>query len=381
MMILQILLSLVLSLALSCSSAHPTQAQAPPAPVPQDSLVTLVFAGDIMGHGPQINAAWDTATNSYDYTDNYRFIQSYIEKADLAVGNLEVTLSGKPYSGYPQFSSPDTLPFNLKQVGFDVLVTANNHCMDGTVKGTLRTLNVLDSARILHTGTFRSKEEQKMNTPLLLNVKGLRIAMLNYTFGTNGLPVLPPARVNFIDTTQMAADLAKTDSLKPDYVVVVLHWGEEYKRYPNIEQKTIARFLARKGVDFVIGSHPHVIQPSEVIYPIAGDSTHKTLVIYSLGNFVSNQRDRYKNGGLLFEIQINKYSHKINYSYSPVWVYKGKWKGKYQYYLIPPAAANRYPEYFDMNDETKGEWNLFYDDTRKHMETCKENTYFKELKY
>ena len=148
--------------------------------------ITLVFGGDLMGHGPQIQAAKIDSTDSYDYKPGFHFLQKSIQTADFAVANLEVTLAGPPYKGYPQFSSPDDYALNMKQLGFDLLVTANNHSQDGGKRGLLRTLHVLDSFKLDHTGTFADTAEFEREYPYITEINGLKIAILNYTYGTNG---------------------------------------------------------------------------------------------------------------------------------------------------------------------------------------------------
>src|SRR5690606_33958239 len=162
--------------------------------------ISLLFAGDIMGHDSQIASAFDPDTKTYDYTSCFARMRPYIQSADIAFGNLEVTLAGPPYKGYPQFSSPDELAVTLKNVGMDVLVTANNHSLDRGKKGLERTIMMLDSLGILHTGTFRDTVERMNDYPLFVEKNGFNLALLNYTYGTNGIRVTKPNVINMIDT-------------------------------------------------------------------------------------------------------------------------------------------------------------------------------------
>lgn len=254
-----------------------------------------------MQHGPQIEGAFNKTTGSYEYDNSFRYIKPVLESFDFAIANLEVTHAGKPYSGYPQFSAPDELSTSLKNAGFDVLLTSNNHSCDGGGKGVIRTLDVLDEVGIPHTGTFRNKAERDANYPLIIQKNGIKVAILNYTYGTNGLTVPNPIIINYIDSAVIKKDIAKAKT-QADYIICTMHWGSEYKSLPNSYQKNYENYCYQLGADMVIGGHPHVIQPME-FKKVNGK---QKLTAWSLGNFVSNQRDRYKNGGLLATATIEK---------------------------------------------------------------------------
>lgn len=262
--------------------------------------LSLLFAGDIMGHDSQIAAAYNPDTKQYEYDYCYRLVKPYLESADIAIGNLELTLAGPPYKGYPTFSSPDALALSLQTAGFDVLVTANNHSCDKGKLGIERTIEMLDSFKISHTGTFMDEASRLNEYPLYLEKNGFKLALLNYTYGTNGIAVPKPTIVNLIDTTQMARDIALAKENTPDFVIAFMHWGSEYQPLPNTHQKKVTEFLFKKGVALVIGAHPHVVQPMEF------NKQQQQLVVYSLGNFVSGQRDRYKNGGAMVRVELLK---------------------------------------------------------------------------
>jgi len=285
--------------------------------------IRLVFAGDVMGHDMQIRGAWcDGGDTCYNYHPPFRWVKDYISAADVAIANLEVTLAGAPYTGYPRFSSHHSLAYALQDAGFHVLLTANNHVLDRGRKGMERTLNVLDSIGILHTGTFRDSTEWKAYYPLIIEKNNFRLALLNYTYSTNGVAVEKPNAVNFIDTLRMAADLTKAHELKSDYIITCIHWGEEYKNKENATQRQLAAFLARNGCNLVVGSHPHVVQPIE---KLSIENTGIVPVAYSLGNFISNQRDRYRNGGITFGITLTKTDSIVtihSIGYEPFWVYR-----------------------------------------------------------
>jgi len=339
--------------------------------VPDSTEIKIVFAGDIMGHEPQFLAALQS-DKTYEYRDNYRFVKEYITAADLAVANLEVTLAGPPYSGYPMFSSPDAVAIAVKDAGFDVLQTSNNHTCDKGGKGVKRTLNVLDSLGIEHMGSYRSVEESNTDHPLVKDVNGIKIALLNYTYGTNGMHIPTGTVVNLIDTTVIANDLAEAKQLGVDFIIATYHWGIEYQRNESIDQQKIAEFSAKHGADLIIGGHPHVVQP---IKKIKGERD-SIYVVYSLGNYISNQRDRYKNGGIMTEITLVKTTDKTflkNITYVPVWVYK-KSTPKVSYTLIPgymdSTIAN--DTLIKMSSADKALMNQFFQDTRKHLNNLSE---------
>lgn len=301
----------------------------------ETSRLSLLFLGDIMQHDSQIAAAYQTEKGAYDYSDCFRWIAPHLQAADLTIGNLELTFAGAPYKGYPQFSAPDALARTLKQAGVDVLVTANNHSMDRGRKGVERTLDVLRQEEILATGTFKDSAERAQHYPLLIEKNGFRISLLNYTYGTNGIPVPKPTLVNLIDTLQIKLDLVAARRQRPDVVIVFFHWGYEYQPQPNAMQKMLARLCFREGVQLVIGAHPHVIQPME------WNRVSNQLVAYSLGNFVSGQRPRFRDGGATLRVELKKTgidslskTEIESANYHLQWVYRDT---RQRYYVVPAA--------------------------------------------
>lgn len=267
----------------------------------QDSTkLSLLFIGDIMQHDTQIAAAFDVTTGKHNYTQCFENVKPVFERADMTIGNLELALGGAPYKGYPNFSAPDELVETLIWSGVDVLVTANNHCLDRGKKGLQRTIAVLDTMQVPHTGTFMDSTHRANTYPLLVEKNGFKISLLNYTYGTNGIPVTKPNIVNYIDTAMIASDIIKAKAQQPDFIITFFHWGDEYQRLPNKAQKNLAEFCFKRGVKLVIGAHPHVLQPMEW----RKDSDQ--LVVYSLGNFVSGQTSRYKNGGGMLYVELKK---------------------------------------------------------------------------
>lgn len=267
----------------------------------QDSL-TVLFAGDAMMHQAQINSTKEG--DSFDLKGYFSHIEQEVQAADVAVVNLEVTLGGKPYSGYPAFSAPDEFAVALQKAGFDMFLLANNHCLDRGGKGLMRTLHILDSLDINCTGTYSDVDQRKHSYPFLLRKNGFRLIMLNYTYETNGIRVNPPRVVNYIDKQVMAADIAEAKLFNPDFIIANMHWGIEYKQLPSKEQRDLADWLMQQGVDLVVGNHPHVVQPMEIKKNDEGMPVR--LVVYSLGNFISNMSQENTDGGVLLKVVLGR---------------------------------------------------------------------------
>jgi poly-gamma-glutamate synthesis protein (capsule biosynthesis protein) len=346
---------------------------------PDTSFLKIVFAGDIMGHDAQVEGAWIDSLKGYNYEPTFRYIKPYLETADIAVGNLEVTLAGPPYQGYPQFSSPDSLAIEAKRAGFDILVTANNHALDRGQKGFSRTISILDSIGVIHAGTYADTLSREKYYPLIIEKNSIRLAILNYTYGTNGLTIRPPFIINRIDTLQISRDIKKAEQADPDFIIVIIHWGIEYERDENAEQQRLAEFMIKKGADAIIGSHPHVIQPVKLYYPDNADSSKYNLVVYSLGNFVSNQRARYKDGGIMFEMSLKKTGASTavtDFNYMPAWVYREDKDEKSTFYIIPAELFLHNEDYFGFPDYIRYKLTQFYNDTREHLKNIPENHFY-----
>lgn len=312
----------------------------------------LLFAGDLMQHKEQIDAAY--TVHGYDYSSYFKYVTEEIKNADFAIGNLEVTLGGKPYRGYPAFSAPDEYLTAIHQAGFNVLLTANNHCLDRRKKGLERTISLLDSLGIPHAGTYKNADEREKKYPLLLQKNNFRVAILNYTYGTNGIPATSPNIVNYIDTITIADDINKCKMMNPDIIIACMHWGQEYNSLPNAEQKLLTNWLLQKGVDHIIGSHPHVIQPIEIRYI----NNKKHLIAYSLGNYISNMSARRTDGGLMLKMELTKDSitQLNNYGYSLVWTSRPIQSGEKKYQLLPaniPADSSSNFLHKSLKDFTK----------------------------
>ncbi|MFA5781705.1 MAG: CapA family protein [Bacteroidales bacterium] len=343
--------------------------------------ITIIAAGDAMSHMPIVASAWDTSCKCYDYSDVFKYLPPIIKNSDLAFINYETTNGGKPYSGFPKFSGPDTLAWFLKSAGFNFFVNANNHSIDKGLDGITGTLDVFDKYKISHTGVFKDTNERKKTYPVILRQKGFKLAILNYTYGTNNIETPAPAIVNRIDTVLIKGDLENAIDSMPDAVLVFMHWGVEYQREPNFEQQKLAGFLFRNGTDAIIGSHPHVIQPVELVNFSYKGKPKTGLVIWSLGNFVANQRKHFCDGGIFarFAIARNIYTGKIKIdkiSYIPFWLYKQA--APIKYYVLPISMFENDSTIFNMNPEDKLSFKTFINDTRLHL--ARDTANIKEFK-
>ena len=306
----------------------------------QDVTINMAVVGDIMCHSTNFADAYDSENDTYDFSNVFTEIKSYIQNADLAIGNLETTFAGKEvgYTGYPTFNTPEQLAKNIKDLGLDVVSTANNHSLDKRYNGLVKTLDELDNVNLSHTGTYRSKEEQ--DKILTKDIKGIKFAFLSFTYGTNGIPV-PSGKeycINLIDEDLMLDQINKAKALNPDVICVSMHWGEEYKLKQNATQEKLADFLFKNGVDIILGSHPHVLEPMEKRTITLEDGTKKDgFVIYSLGNFMSGQVIENTMNTVILQLQITKHSdNKItidSYDYVPIYMYD-KGSGQKERYKI-----------------------------------------------
>ena len=329
--------------------------------------VSFLFMGDIMGHGPQIRAAFQDSSKTYNYNEVFSPLKELASSVDFAIANLEVTLAGPPFEGYPKFSSPDELAVACKNNGIDALVTANNHSCDRGDEGLIRTINVLDSLSIKHTGTFSDYNYRDSLNLLVFSKDDINIGLLNYTYGTNNMPFNHPTYVNLIDSSLIRSDVEKAKSKDIDKLIVFVHWGFEYNDFPSTYQKKYNEFFKSLAVDVVVGSHPHVIQP--IMYQKGNRKSKEFLSVYSLGNLVSNQRDRKKDGGVMLRLSFKKEFEKIKISqknYILTWVYKYQKNSKNHYEILPCTHEKYDSSYFD-NPAHFSSMQTFINDSRTHL--------------
>ncbi len=341
----------------------------------QTDTLSLLFAGDIMGHGPMISAA-KQADGTYNYDPFFAFVKPLIEQADLAIGNLELTLPGKPpYTGYPMFRSPDVLADALKNAGFDMIVTSNNHSNDGGLLGVTHTIDVLRERDFIQTGTFKNQEDRDIFYPLIVYVKGFKLVFLNYTYGTNGIPDHPPSTVNRMDTAQVRRDFQIAKSLAPDFIIPIMHWGLEYQLKANPEQIFWAKKMTEWGADLIVGAHPHVVQPIENQQVAMSDGSTKIITVaWSLGNFISNQTGQNTDGGIVFRAILTKEkgaekARLADSGYTPVWRFIEKKAGRTTYIAVPITDGFEKPE---MSAGQKAAMEKFHNSTKKRLAESRE---------
>ena len=353
----------------------------PPEPEHVVSTATILSTGDLLMHGGLINAA-NQGDGTYDFGYIFPYITEYVTAADYAVANLETTLAGtaKPYQGNPMFNCPDELVDAAKNAGFDMLLTASNHSYDSQQPGFERTIRTIREKGLANLGTMLSAEEPKY---VVQDINGIKIGMIAYTYEDSLGPGNPPA-LNYNPMQAGGYDLincfrhSDPDSLynhlgpqmelmKADgaeAIVVYLHWGQEYKLEANASQKEIAQHLCDMGVDVIIGGHPHVVEPVELLES-ATDPSHRTVCLYSMGNAVSNQRQgllksittAHTEDGVLFSITFSKYSDGTVYledvELIPIWVRAVDASGNT---VVRSSATIRRYEMLPLDENRRDQW-------------------------
>jgi poly-gamma-glutamate capsule biosynthesis protein CapA/YwtB (metallophosphatase superfamily) len=318
-------------------------------PIKEDNeiIIDISAVGDIIIHSSQLDAQYDRNSKKYDFHNNFKYVSNYIKKSDLSIANLETTLAGEEngYSGYPRFNSPDSLADALKKSGFDLISIVNNHTLDYGIQGFERTIGVLEKNKLNPLGIKRKIDDKRYE---IKDIKGIKVGIISYTYETPSLdgyktinnikiPHEVKDLINTFNPNNLTNEIPKIQNeiqnMKKDgaeLIIFVIHWGNEYNLKPNYSQKILAKALANSDVDIILGSHPHVIQPVDVVN--SNNSNHKTLVAYSMGNFLSNQRfemtgSTYTENGVILNIEVKKnlITKKVSIdkvSYRPTWVYK-----------------------------------------------------------
>lgn len=297
---------------------------------PQIKKVKLKAFGDIMAHMVQIQYAQNKGGGDYDFTDQFTYLKDFIEDSDIAIGNYETTTNPDlPYAGFPRFNAPAAYLRDLKDTGFDIVSTANNHSMDTELEGVLSTMDSAKEAGLDYVGSFKDKTERI----LYKEVKGIKFAFLAYTYGCNGREdlVIPREEVENLaylsDEEQIKKDIKRAKASGADFIVVYPHWGIEYQSMPNETQTRLGRNMIEWGADLVIGNHPHVVEPVELYEAKDG---REGLIAYALGNFISyqnyeNNKDIRVEHSLALEIDLEKDltsgNKKISdVTFHPIWV-------------------------------------------------------------
>ena len=319
----------------------------------------ILFAGDLMQHESQLKAA-RTQQGTYSYSPCYNYIRREVSNADIAIANLETTIGDSRYGGYPSFCAPDSFLYATKGAGFDILLLANNHCLDRGKKGALRTMQMLDSLSITHCGAYRDSTDRATRYPLLVEKEGTKIALLNYTYGLNGIPVPAPLVINLIDKDVIAKDIQRAKELNPHTIIACMHWGDEYVSLPPKRIKELTTWLLEQGVDHIIGNHPHVVQPIEV----RKDSTtaERNTVVYSLGNLISGMYARGRDGGILVRMNLTRIYDLCwlsSLKYALTWVARPERDGVENFTILPADTS------LVTREISKKKMQEFVDDSRK----------------
>jgi poly-gamma-glutamate synthesis protein (capsule biosynthesis protein) len=351
-----------------------------------DSSVTISISvvGDLMCHAPQFEYA-RVGKDSFDFSPVYRNVKKYLESSDFTFGNLETVTAGKKnggYTGYPLFNSPASYISALKDAGFDLLVTANNHSLDRSENGIIRTINEIVLRNINYVGTYISQQDR--DSIRIFDVKGIKMAVLAYSYGTNGNPI-PKGKnylINLIDYDLIEKDIRSSKVNGVELVLVHFHFGEEYKREPVQFQKDVVNKTIGLGADIIIGGHPHVLQPVNFC-KTSNAKLDSGFVAYSMGNFFSNQRDRYKDAGAILTINIKKDFKKnrieiSEVSYLPTWVFKGNTTNGKEYVIIP--STNISDTTINLSKTESYKMTQSFEDTRFILNNYTNNSKLRELR-
>ncbi|MCL6477230.1 MAG: CapA family protein [Peptococcaceae bacterium] len=314
---------------------------------PEPVKIRIAAVGDFLMHVPLVSSSRDPHTGRYDFKEIFKECGDCLAGPDFTLANLETRLAGpaKGYSGYPRFNTPAELAVNLKELGIDLVATANNHSMDMGRDGVIKTLDNLDKAGLNHVGTYRSVREREQ--PALYDIRGIKVGFINYTQDTNGIPVPSDEDylVNLIQRDLMKKEIERLVEKGAQFIIAYIHAGTEYQRYPNEFQRTLARELFEAGVDVVLISHPHVLQPLEWQRVVRDGREKRVLAAYSLGNFISNQRWRYSDCGIILNLDIvldgGGTASLAGVRYIPVWVHKYRQDGRAKYRVLIIQKAIR----------------------------------------
>jgi poly-gamma-glutamate capsule biosynthesis protein CapA/YwtB (metallophosphatase superfamily) len=333
-----------------------------------DSIHTIRISavGDIMCHSPEFKYSQISA-DSFDFTPVFRYVRKYLADADFTLGNLETVTAGKDknYSGYPFFNSPDEFITAVKSAGFNLVTTSNNHALDRGEVGINRTISQLIKNNLNYTGTFTSPQDR--DSIRIFNIKGIKTAFLSYSYGTNGNPIPGGKKylINLIDYDLIQKDITNARQLGAELVIVYYHFGEEYQREPSVFQKTTVNKTIEMGADIILGGHPHVLEPA-VYFKTHNAKLDTGFAVYSLGNFLSNQRKRYTDGGSILYLNITKNTNTdslwiSSVEFLPTWIYRGQTTRGSEYLILPSKNEQDYPF---LTESDKHQMHTSFEDTR-----------------
>jgi poly-gamma-glutamate capsule biosynthesis protein CapA/YwtB (metallophosphatase superfamily) len=310
-------------------------------------VINIAAVGDVMPHMPIINSAKVPGVESYDFRPVFAPVARYLAGADYTVANLESRIAGAEfgYSGYPRFNAPESLAYALKVSGVDMVATANNHTLDFGWEGIVNTLDNLERLGLAHVGTHRSLQEKR--TPFIVDIKGVKVAFLNYTSYLNGL--VPPPEHEAYAVNRLAVDAVAEEAMTArmwgaEIVIALLHYGDEYERTPSESQMEVSQEILSRGVDVILGSHPHVVQPIGHFFDFTTRRVNDKYVVYSMGNFVSSQRWRYSDSGMVAYVRIEKKglrAYVTGVSYLPVYVQRSTDSSPVRYRVLPVWPGSR----------------------------------------
>ncbi len=336
-------------------------------PVPETRNITIAFTGDLMFHRSVYRSAWDNDIDSYDFMPMFQSIQGIVDSADIAVANFETVLAGPevPYAGYPRFNTPDHILDAIDSCGFDILQTANNHCLDQGIEALNRTIEKIREQGLLNCGTFTGQDSLRCT---IIEENGIRMGFYAFTYGTNGMRKQIPhdtalRHINYIDDPELEANIRRARTIC-DFLIVLPHWGNEYEIHSSNEQRNLAAKMVEWGADLIVGTHPHVVQEMAYI----GDVP----VFYSLGNCLSSQLERHTDRihtqyGVILEVTLEK-KEEVAISaigYIPLWMHAYYDDAGIQYEVLPiDDALNRNPHRFDNAEKQKMLKSRFFLDER-----------------
>lgn len=278
----------------------------------QTDTLEMLFLGDIMQHQAQLTSAYTghgsiNDPNSYDYSPYFKYLKGYFQKANIVAANMETTFAAAPYSGYPIFCSPSSLAREALSSGVNLFFAANNHSVDKGSKGIKGSIDLYNELGAPYIGIYLNEEQEAVQHPLIIEKKGVKLAFLTYTYGTNGIAVPLPYVVKLLDSNVVKRDLEKAISTSPDCIIVSVHWGDEYKISANNYQKKWEALFYKYGANLIIGSHPHT--PQEVVSYKDSTGVIKSITAYSLGNTISNMSAQNTRIGIMLEIKLIKENH------------------------------------------------------------------------
>ena len=374
---------------------EPTETEPPETTLPEPERVvataTIASQGDLLMHKPVFDTCLQS-DGSYNFESIFRYVKEYVSAYDYAMANLETTFGGDQfkYQGNPEFNCPDALVNSVVEAGYDMLLTANNHAADTTAVGITRTVEKVREAGLAALGTQLNDEEPKY---AVVDINGIRIGMVCYTYGysasngsfsLNGLaPIKDVGQVNYFMNnnldklyTQVQQQMDAMKAEGAEATMMFIHWGTEYQLTENATQQQIAQKLCDMGFDVIVGGHPHVVEPVDLLESTV-DPDHKTVVIYSMGNAVSNQRTGisnlfptgYTEDGVLFTVTFEKYSDGTVYvaqtDVMPTWVNMSSVNGKKEYNILPldDSRRDQWQSLYNLTDALFGSAEKSYDRT------------------